>query len=699
MFSKSLFFAPVWMNAVAVMASTGRPGHGLIGYGINMYSPTCATACRDVISPSSLNCTEMESGSGHGGMMMMHGASATSPECYATDDVFLQSLAWCISTHCTGKNSVPLWKLERWWKTSVVGKAAIQPDPKESYEKTLSRVTKPPTEILVSKDPLNKTSLVPEDSYTASFNADTIFEKQESLHSRYGIVLLVTGAAIPIALSLLRFVPWPAHMITKFNALFIYPPAFGSRHNSPIAGMANMPTRGQALFIGYLILINIVLTFANIGTVTPNAWYDTTKAQYSSYISNRTGVLSFANIPLLILYASRNNVLLWVTNWSHSTFLLLHRWVAWICTIQAVVHSILYLQDRVALGTHTAEAKTPYWIWGIVATLGMCILLPTSILPLRKKFYELFLVWHVVVSVLVVAGCYLHIIYRFEHQWGYEAWIFAAFAVWGFERIMRVLRVARNGVRTATITKIDEEYIRVDVPGVSGDGHAYLYFPTLTWRVWENHPFSVASTVLQAPRSSPSSVHKEDLSLDVEKNGIHRSSMSKVSDLADSNSERSAQRQPTKVGLTFLLRVQGGLTNQLKSRATIPVLVESGYGTHEDLSSNSLLIGIAGGVGITAVLPVLHSHPGRTKLFWGARTHGIIDEMQSTLAGVDKETFVGNRMNVYDVLAQELTGSSENVVVVSSGPSGMADEVRMAVCKLGKKSKGSITLVEEAFSW
>jgi hypothetical protein len=110
----------------------------------------------------------------------------------------------------------------------------------------------------------------------------------------------------------------------------------------------------------------------------------------------------------------------------------------------------------------------------------MSILLPTSILPLRKRLYELFLVWHIVVSILVVAGCYLHILYRFDRQWGCEVWILVAFAVWGFSRTMRLARLARNGLRTATVIVIDDDYIRVDVEGVSGNGHAYLYFPTLT---------------------------------------------------------------------------------------------------------------------------------------------------------------------------------------------------------------------------
>ena len=260
-----------------------------------------------------------------------------------------------------------------------------------------------------------------------------------------------------------------------------------------------MPTRGQAFFILYLIAINVVLSAAGFQSREPNTWYPSSSGgdgEIVTYLTNRLGVLSFANIPLVFLYAGRNNVLLWLTNWSHGTFLLLHRWVAWIATLQAALHSAIYLEIYVHTGKHAAESQLPYWVWGVVATLCMAILLPSSILPIRESLYELFLAWHVLLSIFVLAGCYWHILARFETQWGYENWIYTAIAIWGFERTMRLARLVRNGIKTARVAVIDDDYVRVDIEHVSGSGHAYLYFPTLAWRVWENHPFSVASAVL-----------------------------------------------------------------------------------------------------------------------------------------------------------------------------------------------------------
>lgn len=461
-----------------------------------------------------------------------------------------------------------------------------------------------------------------------------------------------------------------------------------------------MPTRGQALFIMYLTVINVLLCCVGYSSKQPNAWFpDNAGREILTYVTNRCGVLSFANIPLLILYAGRNNVLLWLTNWSHDTFLVLHRYVATIATVQAIIHSLIYLRIYVVDGNHSSESKLPYWYWGVIATIGMSILLPMSILPLRRLFYEAFLLWHIAVSVLVVVGCYLHIYDRFAHQWGYEVWIYVSFAVWGFDRLLRLAILARNGLRWADITIIDDDYLRVDIAGVGGDGHAYLYFPTLTWRVWENHPFSVASTVLSATQSAV----PMQTSTDIEKNeGATSNVVSTSAHSIDSDSSNKEQTQQPRLAMTFLLRGRGGLTSLLRSSTRLPVLAESPYGKHSTFSEHPTLICIAGGVGITTVLPLLRSHPGRSKLLWGVRTSSLVDALANELMNVEKEVFIGKRMNVREELEKEvnLAGPGQHPVVMVSGPDSLADDVRNAVCAIAKRgTKISIRLVEESFSW
>ena len=163
--------------------SPGRPNHGLIGYGISMYKPRCAYACRDVLSSSTLNCSEhMHMSEG----MEMHMGSETSPECYAGDDAFLQTLAYCMSTHC---QNVAVWRLERYWNMNVVGKQAAQPLPKATYQQTLANMTTNPVSPVVMGEDLNQAMMVSDEDYLGSYNAQGVFEQMERNHETYGCVL------------------------------------------------------------------------------------------------------------------------------------------------------------------------------------------------------------------------------------------------------------------------------------------------------------------------------------------------------------------------------------------------------------------------------------------------------------------------------------------------------------------------------
>ena len=519
------------------------------------------------------------------------------------------------------------------------------------------------------------------------------------------LILLTTGAAIPIALSLLRFVPFPKPLVSNFNAIFIDLPIFGTKHNTPWLKTFVLPTRGQALFIAYLWIINIVLCSVGYQSRQPMAWYSTRSLEIESYISYRTGILSFANIVLLVLYAGRNNFLLWVTNWSHSTFLLLHRWIAFIATVQACIHSalLLHIYATPANGyDYATEVKSPYWIWGIVATMGLVILLPTSLLPLRQKAYELFLAWHRVVAFFVLIGGYWHVVLCFGHQWGYETWLLIAFGVWSFDHLARIMRIARNGIRTATVTIIDEDYIRLDIPAVDASGQAYLYFPTLTWRVWENHPFSVASSLI----ANDSLVQSPRLSV-VEKSPSHDIKPIPTSSSSTTSSDDQTKRE-YRLGLTFFIRTHAGTTSLLRNRKTLPVLIESSYG-HSllPISTYPNLVCIAGGVGITAILPHLASHIGKKKLYWGVRKGALVEALHDLLAepayaGVEVDVKRGERLDLASILQQEIMKDrGRGTMVVVSGPAGMADDVRKLTARFVKETKGAVNVkfVEESYSW
>ncbi|CEJ83011.1 hypothetical protein VHEMI03045 [[Torrubiella] hemipterigena] len=685
----------------AAKPTGGRRRYGVIGYGISMYDPPCAYACIDTIKRATLNCMP-----DHDMDMDMHMEMPPStPECKATNDPYLTTMAWCFHTHCA---DISKSTLEYVWETDIVGRLAVQPAPKYGYMEALSRVKGTPTRTL-AKAMLNDTMLVNEKKWLGNFNGVGGFETMERLAEKYAIILMSTIIALPVFLSCASLLPLPKFLHSGISA-FLQSPAFGTSHATPILGLGFVPTRGQALYILVIWVLNIVFSAAGYVVRDPMSWYETLEQQILVYISNRVGVLSFVNLALAVLFSTRNNPLLWLTNWSHSTYLLIHRWIAVISVLQACLHSALYLAFYLdpanTEGNYADESKLDYWIWGIVATLSLALLLPFSIFKFRQELYSVFLASHLTLAILAMIGCLLHIYYRYEWQWGYETWVLIAFAFWGFDRVLaRPLRILLSGRRRAYVTALDDDYLQLVIPEVEAEGHVYLYFPTLTWRFWESNPFSVVR-----PGGCSAVIHDG-------------ASESGSSSKGEKNAGCGGQH-----GLELLVRKMNGVTKTLAQYAGSPegvlVWVEGSYGSHTSVMShhrpsleypNTLVL--AGGVGIAGVLHNITDHPAASfahasnKLVWVSRSQALVDRVRSIIGGNssgshDEETWgnfqvsvsVGNRVEIASTIRQEVEGVKGGTRVLICGPGGMIDEARMAVAMLVKQGH-AVCFVEESFIW
>lgn len=166
----------VSLLASIVVAQQKRVEHGVLGYGIDALNPACAFACRESISGATLSCSEVGSDSSADEV-------STSTECYATDDAFLQTLAWCMQSHCKDGSK---WKLEKFWNKNVAGSYETQPEPKYSYEQALAKISDPPFVVFNKTGSLNETSLVFEGVWSANYDTDTDFMYRETLQELYG---------------------------------------------------------------------------------------------------------------------------------------------------------------------------------------------------------------------------------------------------------------------------------------------------------------------------------------------------------------------------------------------------------------------------------------------------------------------------------------------------------------------------------
>ncbi|CAK7215173.1 hypothetical protein SBRCBS47491_002393 [Sporothrix bragantina] len=707
----------------------------LTGIPTNNYDPYCAMACVRSLNGLMLACS---STMGSGGMIGMMDFS-TSSACWASDTPYLTSLAYCMYLQCSKEEytlgeEIPASKSEWFWETEATGQitaGAILVTPKWTYAQALVQAQAAAANAssfggLPTLDAdamwLNTTSLVSPLTYTEQWNVLVAVQQETTKENTYGIALLVMGVALPIiftALASSSLVPSPIHRgLHRLKPYLVWPSTWGTYSVRPLPyGLGNAPTRGQALYIVLFFGLNVILTSVNYRAREPSAWYISTPYEIAAYVLYRTGEIGYILLPLVFLFGSRNNFLLLVpgaAGWSHATYLVLHRWVARVFALQAILHSLIGLVLYKLNGSYASESVKPYWAWGIVATV-MVVLLTFGLsgLAARNYSYELFLAGHVIFSAVLLVGCWYHAYDLYKFLGGVFDFLYASMSVWFFDHLLRVLKViGKLGHRRARVTDLGgaTDIVRIDIPGVrwtSFDAlgkHVYVYLPTLTpLRPWENHPFSVVPTALVG--SAKNAV--ADIARDVEKTA------SNVAVSSASSGDGGRSDNPITSGLTLYVRRAHGATRRLVADPSLFLLLEGPYANTGTATATTALLRcdrlllIGGGIGITALLPYLACH-SNTKLAWSIREAGrpLLDDLMGGILADRAEKNqddirVGRRLDVDQLLANEAGAGWERVGVVVSGPGGLCDSVRAGVVTVAKAASKTteFEFEVEAYSW
>ncbi|KAJ7164427.1 iron reductase [Mycena filopes] len=217
---------------------------------------------------------------------------------------------------------------------------------------------------------------------------------------------------------------------------------------------------------------------------------------------NRAGFLALAQLPPVFLFASKNSPLtslLLGPGVDYTKLNYIHRWAGRFLFLGAVVHGSLWINNHIIYDlpilTQQKEGS------GVAALAVLCVLVLTSIAPVRRLFYSGFLVIHFLTfPAFFVTICY-HTIYA-------SPWIFPPLAFYGADLLLRVLRwrvvVAHVEPREGGMALI---HIPLAATGWRAGQHVQVR-ALVGGRAWEAHPLSVCcappgQSCLRGPDGAP----------------------------------------------------------------------------------------------------------------------------------------------------------------------------------------------------
>ncbi|SPJ75336.1 related to ferric reductase Fre2p [Fusarium torulosum] len=513
------------------------------------------------------------------------------------------------------------------------------------------------------------------------------------------------------------------------------PATFGNRCAQKV-GWGTIPPRLQSLTLFAFLVLNIILSIHGYKIVPVNMYFPSTEKQILRYVSDRTGVISFANFPLIWLFGMRNNILMWLTGWDFGTYNNFHRWVARISTAQAIIHSIGYTLLIFREGGwdyYVFWWSYMFWWVGEIATIVMSLLVGASFYWIRRQQYELFLVVHIIMSIIVLVTMLAHVSI-FEGE--YDVFFWVPCFIWVGDRVIRALRIAAFNPKlwdtwATSVYHPSSNIVRLVIPWSSSlykpAPGTYYYIHVLNGpRCWESHPFTVAA---------------------VTEEGQHGSKLlgEQVPLLESNSSEQSLNAlDPQEIctdsrTMTFLIRPYDGFTSRLRDAASaewpnsVPqrVLVDGPYGHTQPLHLFDNVVFVVGGSGIVVPLSYLQVLTGSTaprsvKIHWAVREPAfaldvlktdISDALGSANLSIDihltthtpqdelsdwpsQVTLRRGRIDASSVVrhsSEKATG--ESLAVVACGPAQMADDARKTVAGLLRNGVMRIEYFEESFQW
>ncbi|CAN9427621.1 unnamed protein product [Alternaria alternata] len=343
----------------------------------------------------------------------------------------------------------------------------------------------------------------------------------------------------------------------------------------PLKGrVLRLPTVGRSSLVAANVVVLVVLCLYG---------FDVTDQFSMENIGFRCGVLTIAQLPIIVLLAGKNNVIGCLSGVSYERLNWLHRWCARCMLLTATMHMGYFFSAWAPYDYIGYQLKNNKIVWkGLAAWCTLAWIVFSSMTPIRGWNYEIFVIQHIVSFAVFLAFVYIHTPIEMN---GY---VWAPVAFFLFDRVFRALRLLYINtsffhpslkkrsqidgfwVCKAEFTPLPHNTTRIVVtnPPISWTPGQHVYLSCHSLVPLQSHPFTVASI----PEDG-----KMEFYVKAEKGGTKRFF-------------RHAERSGSLVGVTAKAR---------------NVAIEGPYGTLRPLRQFDSVVLLAGSTGGTFTLPLL----------------------------------------------------------------------------------------------
>ncbi|SCW03829.1 LAFE_0G19130g1_1 [Lachancea fermentati] len=251
-----------------------------------------------------------------------------------------------------------------------------------------------------------------------------------------------------------------------------------------------IPTRLETITILIYVLFHTLFMTTNYH-FDKLQLFSTLKIQTTLFVSDRAGIIAFAQLPFIILSGGRNHIVQSITGIKFKTMISFHKWAGRLMFLDVLTHGLGYIYLSYAERYTKYVWDTPVWRYGRLGVYSSIALVFFSFYFFRRHFYETFLFVHYLMAMVFIIACWKHC-----SQIGWMEWVYASIAIWVLEFIVRAYRCVKFGFPHATFELFGDEFIKITIPKtnhkwLSKPGqYAYIYIlkPSI---FWQSHPFTI----------------------------------------------------------------------------------------------------------------------------------------------------------------------------------------------------------------